>query len=40
MVEKNLGISIVPQSIAKKVDANLIKAIPLTDPQYGEGDYF
>eukprot|EP00130_Batrachochytrium_dendrobatidis_P008405 XP_006683280.1 hypothetical protein BATDEDRAFT_93046 [Batrachochytrium dendrobatidis JAM81] len=32
MVGQNLGISIFPQSLAKKVDQSLIKAIPIVNP--------
>jgi DNA-binding transcriptional LysR family regulator len=32
MIGENLGVSIFPESIAKKVDQNLVKAIPIVDP--------
>ncbi|MEH7392268.1 LysR family transcriptional regulator [Bacillus sp. JJ1474] len=32
MVGQNLGISIFPQSVAKKVDQSIIKAIPIDNP--------
>ncbi|MFD4819855.1 LysR family transcriptional regulator [Peribacillus butanolivorans] len=34
MIEENLGVSIFPRPIAKKVDQDLIKAIPIVNPSF------
>ena len=34
MIGENLGISIFPKPIAKKVDQDLIKAIPIDNPSF------
>lgn len=31
-MEENLGISILPSSVSKKIDQELIKGIPIVDP--------